>query len=325
MPASNYSDALEVDEPAAIEDYESSLGSDWTSLNSSVLDYKYENGRRYHAYRAGKYMLPNDEKEQNRMDMLHHLWQIHLGGRLLIAPIEAGELKHGLDLGTGTGVWAAEMGDEYPDAKFIGLDLSPIQPPWVPPNVTFSVDDVEDVWTYPENHFSLIHLRSMYGCLKDWKKIVDQAYCHLAPGGYLEIKDMDLRYQYADDDSLPDTATAVIYHDHFTRAITKLGLATTIDVVIKYMEEAGFKGITTSKSKFPIGPWPKDRGKKEEGRWMNEIVQIGFESYALALFTKTLGLTEPEARVLIDGAKDDAKNNKIHSYYEGYVVYGRKE
>lgn len=31
------------------------------SITSSVLDYEFENGRRYHAYKAGSYPLPNDE------------------------------------------------------------------------------------------------------------------------------------------------------------------------------------------------------------------------------------------------------------------------
>ena len=31
------------------------------SLTSSVLEYEFENGRRYHAYKAGSYLLPIDE------------------------------------------------------------------------------------------------------------------------------------------------------------------------------------------------------------------------------------------------------------------------
>lgn len=34
---------------------------DSASLTASVLDYEFENGRRYHAYKAGSYPLPNDE------------------------------------------------------------------------------------------------------------------------------------------------------------------------------------------------------------------------------------------------------------------------
>ena len=35
------------------------------------------------------------------------------------------------------------VGDEYPEAEVTGIDLSPMQPNWVPPNVKFMVDDAE--------------------------------------------------------------------------------------------------------------------------------------------------------------------------------------
>ena len=38
------------------------------SLASSIYAYEIENGRSYHAYKAGKYIWPNDEGEQERMD-----------------------------------------------------------------------------------------------------------------------------------------------------------------------------------------------------------------------------------------------------------------
>lgn len=34
------------------------------SLTSSVFNYTYENGRRYHAFRDGQYFMPNDDQEQ---------------------------------------------------------------------------------------------------------------------------------------------------------------------------------------------------------------------------------------------------------------------
>jgi len=41
------------------------------SLSSSVRDYTFENGRRYHKFREGRYAFPNDEGEQEREDMKH--------------------------------------------------------------------------------------------------------------------------------------------------------------------------------------------------------------------------------------------------------------
>jgi hypothetical protein len=58
---------IEVDlEETSDEDYLSGGPTDTTSLSSTILEYQYENGRRYHAYKSGAYALPNDETEQER-------------------------------------------------------------------------------------------------------------------------------------------------------------------------------------------------------------------------------------------------------------------
>lgn len=65
-----------------------------------------------------------------------------LEGRLHLAPFsERNPPKRVLDVATGTGDWAVEMGDEYPTAYVEGIDLSPIQPQSVPPNVRFYIQD----------------------------------------------------------------------------------------------------------------------------------------------------------------------------------------
>lgn len=45
-------------------------GSETTSLDSRVWHYKYENGRRYHTYSEGQYWGPNDEKQNEQLDIL---------------------------------------------------------------------------------------------------------------------------------------------------------------------------------------------------------------------------------------------------------------
>jgi hypothetical protein len=80
-----------------------------TSVTTSIRDYIYENGRRYHAYREGEYLIPNDEKEQDRLDLIHHVFRLTLGGALYRAPIPP-TVKRVLDMGTGTGIWAIDFG-----------------------------------------------------------------------------------------------------------------------------------------------------------------------------------------------------------------------
>jgi SAM-dependent methyltransferase len=68
-----------------------------------------------------------------------------LQGQLHKAPIE--NPRRILDIGTGTGIWAIDMADRYPSSKVHGIDLSPIQPKWVPSNCRFTVDDAEGDWS----------------------------------------------------------------------------------------------------------------------------------------------------------------------------------
>ncbi|KAK1855538.1 methyltransferase domain-containing protein [Colletotrichum chrysophilum] len=141
---------IEVGDTATPE--EASEPEDWdarsstsTSLASGIQRHAFANGRRYHAYRDGRYPIPNDETEQNREDMKHAMVLELSDGKLFHAPIGDHPQKI-IDLGTGTGIWAMEVGDQYPGAEVTGADLSPIQPDWIPPNVRFIVDDVEDEW-----------------------------------------------------------------------------------------------------------------------------------------------------------------------------------
>lgn len=72
-----------------------------TSLFSSAYNYEFENGRRYHSYRSGKYLLPNDELEQERLDLMHYLFLRMLEGALHISPVSNRANMKVLDLGTG--------------------------------------------------------------------------------------------------------------------------------------------------------------------------------------------------------------------------------
>jgi hypothetical protein len=58
-----------------------------TSVTSSVYAHTYQNGRRYHAFRHGRYPIPNDDLEQNREDMKHALMLELTDGKLFYAPV----------------------------------------------------------------------------------------------------------------------------------------------------------------------------------------------------------------------------------------------
>lgn len=102
------SDTFEVADESDYSDA-SSLFSDTTTLDSLVTEHITKYNRRFNSYRPDKYHLPNDETEQNRMDMVNALWGLRLDGRLFLSEIPEEELKNVLDLGTGTGALSIDI------------------------------------------------------------------------------------------------------------------------------------------------------------------------------------------------------------------------
>ncbi|PMD46467.1 S-adenosyl-L-methionine-dependent methyltransferase [Hyaloscypha variabilis F] len=163
-----------------------------------------ENGRKYHRYKAGAYMLPNDESEQARLDIQHHLFLLGLHGRLFLAPIEDAALHNVLDVATGTGIWATDFASTFPATNVIGTDLSLIQPPNAPPNCRFEIADAEDKWSF-STPFDYIHGRAFASCFKDHVPVFKSAFDALRPGGYFEMQDAAIPFRSIDE-SIKGTA-----------------------------------------------------------------------------------------------------------------------
>jgi hypothetical protein len=68
------------------------------------------------------------------------------------------------------------VGDEHPSAQILGVDLSPIQPVWVPQNIKFMDDDVESDWLKPENFYDPVHARHVTQVIKDLPTMLQRAY-----------------------------------------------------------------------------------------------------------------------------------------------------
>jgi len=89
-------------------------------------------------------------------------------------------------------------------AIVLGVDLSPMQPTFLPPNLRFEIDDLEERWLYHQK-FDLIHTRGMSGSFKNWPRFFEQAFEFTTPGGYLHVHD-SIYPLLCDDDSLKGTA-----------------------------------------------------------------------------------------------------------------------
>ncbi|KAK3381704.1 S-adenosyl-L-methionine-dependent methyltransferase [Podospora didyma] len=297
------------------------------SVTSSVRAHVYEGGLRYHAFREGKYAFPNDEMEQNRDDMKHTMSLMLCRGQHFYAPIEdalnaGGEV---LDLGTGTGIWAVELGDKYPEAQITGIDLSPIQPNFVPENVHFFVDDFEEDWVDPVDKYDYIHIRHTMHSVRDRKLLLQRIMRHLKPGGYAEFQDMHFHPRCDDSSMTADTPYALRdmanYMEMGMRALgTELHAILTLPDALN---EAGFEDVTTLTHKCPIGLWPRDKRLRLCGLFLRTAIMDGLRGLSRRPFLG-LGWTQLQIEMFLVDVRKAVMDAKFHTYFTYHNIFARK-
>ncbi|KXT03451.1 hypothetical protein AC578_1636 [Pseudocercospora eumusae] len=228
-----------------------------------------------------------------------------------------------LDIGTGTGIWAIEAADKYENAQVYANDLSPIQPKWVPPNLTFEVDDVESDWP-PRPPFDLIHSRYMAGSIADWPRLMQQAYTQTSNGGWAEFQDLDL-HNYSEDNSIPAGNKVLELYKHIIQGCEQVGRTACPGPNLKrWMEEAGFRNVTEHILKLPLGPWPRDMTLRRIGAANLTQMLDGLDAFSVALFTKVLGWKVEEVQLFLREVREDAKRKSVHMIHHFHVVYGQR-
>ncbi|KAK1636803.1 S-adenosyl-L-methionine-dependent methyltransferase [Colletotrichum phormii] len=250
------------------------IDDDRTSLRESILNYRVENGRTYHRYKDGKYTKPNDEREMERLELENELWLISLDFTCGVAPpcrmdnqTACGRV---LDVGTGSGIWAVSFADDHPEAEVIGIDLSPPLCDYVPPNLKFEIDDLEEEWTW-SRPFNYIHSRVMTGAIDDWDLHLRRCYDNLEPGGWIELQELDVHVTSDDGTLTPHHALALLGRPY-------------IDP--RALAAAGFVDVSVTTFKWPLNEWPKSAKHKQLGRIQLENGTTGMEAFTMAAFTR---------------------------------------
>lgn len=93
--------------------------------------------------------------------------------------------------------------EQHPESQVIGTDLSAIQPERKLANCSFVQDDAEEEWLFGSTdnpiQFDYVHLRMVVTCFDHPRKVMQNAYKNMKPGGWIEYVDCVMNMGTADN------------------------------------------------------------------------------------------------------------------------------
>jgi len=273
------------------------------SNNKSILDsFRYFKGRRYHNLADVTYLFPNDDKEVERLNLQHNLYKF-VWKNNFSSPIheilKSGKAKV-LDVGCGAGHWLIEMAKEYPQATFVGIDMSPMFPDVkdTPSNVVFLQLNLNDGIPFPNETFDFVFQRFLCNgvVLEKWKFYVKEMIRVTISGGWVEF------FEFAFDHN--DKELVELIDSGFKAK----GINPSPDTCVpKYLEECQeLSKVHYKEIYIPIGDWAGPLGTM-----MATYISMNIETVKL-LLTSAWGVDDEEYDSTVELSKLEFNTSRIY-------------
>ncbi|KAI9331117.1 S-adenosyl-L-methionine-dependent methyltransferase [Zopfochytrium polystomum] len=265
------------------------------------------------------YFLPVGDAETRRLWMQASSLVVHILLRTMFNglfhtpqhDVLAGGNARVLDVGCGPGSWSLEMARAFPNAEFVGLDVTPYERPNAPSNASFLVQNVTNGIEYPDNTFDLCFQRYLVIGYKadQWKGVLDELIRVTKPGGYIQLVEMSSRY-YCFDPANPARPTLLADGPMFRLMEAGEKLADLCRAA------TGLVDVTERVGSFPIG-WGGPTGRLCAADYRTIFTR------SRDLFARVAGLAVDEFdELVVDGFKHSAE---AFVYNNVYCVTARVE
>ena len=160
----------------------------------------------------------------------------------------------------------------------------------------------------------------------EFKKVYQQAYNHLQPGGWIEQLELDLNI-YCDDGTLPADSLLAGYSALMKATAENAGNPVELRANMRrLMSSVGFQDFQELDYKFPVGDWPKHKLYRDSGKCGLISFKKGVDGYVGYLLMNH-GVPKPwsheEVKVYVEKLKKELERG-YHFYWKATRVWAQK-
>lgn len=258
------------------------------------------------------YLLPKDALEDQRLNYQHHALYKTISNHYL-APLAVAGTQTILDVGTGTGIWAVEMSNLFPQTHVIGVDvvLSSLPRP-LPSTCLFAQANILQGLPFPDAQFTFTHQRLLVAAIPalQWPKAVNELVRVTKPGGWIEMLEVGDVIQHAG----PATKRLLTWMTDISR---ELGFEMEVLRHLgNLLKQAGCQDIESQDIPVPLGAWAGTTGQMLK-------TDILYAYGAMKDSYCPRSNTPPEVfDAMVQAAADEWEQN--HCSYIFHAAYGRR-
>ncbi|KAE8336952.1 hypothetical protein BDV24DRAFT_140858 [Aspergillus arachidicola] len=267
---------------------------------------------------------PVDGEEAERLELQHQIFNKVFDNRLIFPPIPRPQKI--LDCGYGTGSWAIEAAEQHPKCKVIGLDIYPyMNPDDIPDNLCLQVDDLNRPFTFPPNHFDLVHSRLLAtGINRDrWPSYIRDIKRVLKPGGWVQLVEIYFNVQ-SDNGSITEQHALRQWSTQLMGSLEEVKDLRVGTRLRNLLTAAGLTEVDARMIPLPLSAWSNDPRMRDIGATNRDNVKKLLPALGLYPFTQRLRMPPQQFAELIARAQQEADTHNLKAYFPLYVCIGRK-
>jgi len=249
-----------------------------------------------------------DEEELGRLDEMHVGFRDFFGNELSL--VSVGEPKQILELGAGSGAWAIQAAQKYPEAEVIAVDISPLPNRRLPPNVKYENLNLKDDLPFEPRSFDVVHIRFVLIHMPNYTNLMHRAIDLVKPGGWFLLEDCDhMLYESTGTGQGTRTLFDVLNNDHFKANGCDPYLGPTLERRLK--ETNLFSKVNAVEINCPVSPGPiSDPKLRVIGRNMRSSLAKAYPSISI----KFPALTNEILRAWLEEFNDPNKSYTFNMY-----------